>query len=384
MRGISARLFSRMMITNKHGMLRRIVGAFLSIITVMSLNGIISTKAADTANRSVPGGFVLTESQKDVKLTDDKEVYLGGFPFGVKLYSDGLIIIGFADVDCAKGSVIPAKEAGMEINDIITKVNGRKITGAEDFIETVEKCDGKKITVNYRRNDKEYECEIKPSISESDGKYKTGMWLRDSTAGIGTVTFVDVKNGVFAGLGHGICDNETGILIPMSSGITSDVRIEGIKKGECGSPGELKGVFEGAKNGILLKNTNNGVFGIFSECEDYLKDKIKLGTTNDIKEGSAKIRCTLNDNVTADFDINISEIHKESNGNKNFIVTVTDKNLIEKTGGIVQGMSGSPIIQNGMLVGAVTHVLINDPTKGYGIFIENMLDAVKGTGEARA
>lgn len=266
------------------------------------------------------------------------QIYAGGVPFGVKLFTNGLMIVGFSDVDCSAGSNTPAKDAGMKINDIIIKANDRKVEKAEDFIETVEASEGKAITVTYLRDNTEYKCKIIPSVSESDGKYKTGMWLRDSTAGIGTVTFVIPESGIFGGLGHGICDSETGSLVPMSHGITSGVIIEGIKKGVQGAPGELQGVFNGEKTGSLLRNTDNGVFGLFENAETAGNSLVSLGSKNDIKEGEAYILCTLDDNKVQKYSISISEIHKEISGNKCFVVTVTDKKLIEKTGGIVQGM----------------------------------------------
>lgn len=311
------------------------------------------------------------------KILPDRQVYAGGMPFGVKLYTDGLLIIGFADVDCSSGSVAPAKDAGMQVNDIIIKADGKKIGSASDFIEVIEKSGGKSVKLVYLRGDEERECEVTPSVSDSDGKYKTGMWLRDSTAGIGTVTFVIPESGVFAGLGHGICDSETGALVPLSRGITSGVKINGIKKGIAGSPGELKGTFNGEKTGNLMNNTENGVFGIFADAEICGNTKIELGRKEELTEGEAYILCTLDDNKVGKYGVYISEVHPDSTGNKNFIVTVTDEELIKKTGGIVQGMSGSPIIKDGKLIGAITHVLINDPTKGYGIFADNMLAAME-------
>lgn len=372
------------MIINKFGMLRKSAGAFLSALILLCSGAVVDNKADDSifsiANKYMPDTFsevgtAETAAIKDYSIPD--EVIVGGFPFGVKLYSDGLIIIGFSDINTSKGSPTPAKDAGMEINDIITKINDKKINDAFEFTDTVENSGGSKLKFVYVRDNKEYECEVTPSYSDVDGKYKVGLWLRDSTAGIGTVTFVVPENGVFAGLGHGICDSETGALIPLSKGIISDVKIEGIKKGISGAPGELQGAFNGTITGNLLENTNNGIFGVFTKSKKFRGDTVKLGTRDDVCDGEAYILCTLDDGKTEKYSVEISQIHRDSLGNKNFIITVTDKTLIRKTGGIVQGMSGSPIMQNGKLIGAVTHVLINDPTKGYGIFVDNMIDAVK-------
>ena len=338
------------------------------VTTLLGSGIIINTKATDTTDTAVG-----TTSNDIIK---NREVYAGGFPFGVKLYTDGLLVIGFSDVDCSAGSPTPAIDAGIQVSDIIIGINGKKTSSAKEFIEIIEKSGGNTVTLEYMRNDTRLECEVTPSVSSSDGKYKTGMWLRDSTAGIGTVTFVIPDSGVFAGLGHGICDSETGTLVPLSRGITSGVIIGGIKKGVSGSPGELKGTFNGEKTGSLMSNTENGVFGIFSDCKLSENQKITLGKKDDLTEGDAYIICTLDDNKPAKYSVCISDIRYDNTGNKNFIVTVTDQKLIEKTGGIVQGMSGSPIIKDGVLVGAVTHVLINDPTKGYGIFADNMVSHI--------
>jgi stage IV sporulation protein B len=197
------------------------------------------------------------------------------------------------------------------------------------------------------------------------------MWLKDSTAGVGTVTYVIPETGEFAGLGHGICDIDTGKPLPLARGIVSGVNISGIKKGSPGSPGELRAGFMGGKVGILTDNRNTGVYGILSEHPDLVP--IELGKREEICEGKAHIISTLDNSGAKEYEVELSAINKSSTGSKSFVVTVTDKALLEKTGGIVQGMSGSPIVQNGRLVGAVTQVFVNDPTRGYGIFIENML-----------
>ena len=228
------------------------------------------------------------------------------------------------------------------------------------------------------RNGKEYTAHVTPEYSKTEGKYKSGLWVRDSGAGIGTVTFIDPETLSFGGLGHGICDGDTGELIPMDRGSVLGVRINGINKGAAGAPGEIKGYFNSGKTGTLIKNTTCGVYGVFTELPKGLpSEAVCLGGREELKEGDAYIWCTLDDSGPQKYSIRISEINRSATGNKCFSITVTDRALIEKTGGIVQGMSGSPIIQNGKIVGAVTHVLVNDPTTGYGIFIENMLNAAQ-------
>ena len=318
---------------------------------------------------------ITASAQKKLsELSPGDEVYAGGMPFGIKLYTDGILIVGFSPVDCGdSGSQTPATDAGLTVGDVIKEANGAKITSAAQFAEAVNSCGGN-LLIKYVRGGKEYEANVKPSLSKKDGKMKTGMWLRDSTAGIGTVTFTVPETGEFAGLGHGVCDTESGELIPLSSGSSADVRISGIKKGSSGCPGELRGYFTATDTGTITGNTKHGVFGIFKECKTnpMLPDTVEIGSKSDIRTGEADIYCTLDGCEPSLYKICIVSLPKDGS---NFEIEVRDASLLEKTGGIVQGMSGSPIIQDGKLVGAVTHVLVNDPTRGYGIFIENMLDA---------
>ena len=203
------------------------------------------------------------------------------------------------------------------------------------------------------------------------------MWLKDSTSGIGTVTFIDPDTNIFGGLGHGICDINNGALIPLSKGIIMDVTINGVNKGKIGAAGELKGSFKLKKIGSLMNNTGCGVFGVLTEnCVKSPEELINICPKEEVKEGDAYIWCTLSNGEPQKYAIRIYNIDTTNATVKNFKIKVTDPLLISKTGGIVQGMSGSPIIQDGKLVGAVTHVLINDPTSGYGIFIENMLNQI--------
>ena len=292
------------------------------------------------------------------------------------MFTDGLIVVGFSDVDCASGSRQPAGDAGIQIKDIILKIDGKPVGSAENMGKLVAASGGKPIAITVRRNEEEFTVTVTPSLSSADQVYKTGMWVRDNTAGIGTITYVDPKSGAFAGLGHGICDSETGALMPLTRGIVVDVTISGIQKGQCGVPGELKGYFTSGKIGSLLGNTHAGVYGIMTSLPDCVSEKtaMPIALKNEMHDGEATLLCTLDDGGICGYTVNVRKL-KNSLDNKNMEIIVTDPALLEKTGGIVQGMSGSPLIQDGKLIGAVTHVLINDPTKGYGIFIENMLAA---------
>ena len=203
--------------------------------------------------------------------------------------------------------------------------------------------------------------------------------MRDSTAGIGTITYYNPNTGEFAGLGHGICDVDTGELMPLLSGVVVDVNINDIIKGKSGEPGELKGSFSSVKTGEIYKNSGLGVFGKLNSTPDSIKSPMKAAGREEVTEGDAVILVNPDGKGIREYSVNLSKIDKYSDGTKCFVIEVTDKELISLTGGIVQGMSGSPILQNGKLIGAVTHVLVNDPTKGYGIFIENMLSEAEKT-----
>jgi stage IV sporulation protein B len=324
-------------------------------------NGVVSlTKGQYKLFGAIPVRSVTVAKLEDVK------VYAGGVPFGIKFSTKGAVVIGFEDE--AKN---PAYKAGLRLHDTITKVNGQEISSAAQLSTVVETRED--IELTYVRAGKENKVKFKAKYSESEEKYTLGIWLKDSGAGIGTLTYV-MNDGSFGGLGHGICENETGELTPILNGSVLGVTINGLAKGQRGVPGELKGYFNSSKTGTIYKNTEVGVFGALIDIPSEIKGKsYSLGLKDEIKEGKAKVICTLDDNVRREYDVEICAINRNAQGNKCFTVKITDENLLAKTGGIVQGMSGSPIIQNGKLVGAITHVLVNDPTTGYGIFIENMI-----------
>lgn len=319
------------------------------------------------------------------------EVYVGGMPFGVKFYTEGILVVGFCDVDVTMSgggcrNINPARNAGLKLRDVIIGVNGEAPICAASLTKAVEASGGKPITLTVKRYDNRSEdrkadsprateltVTVTPAYSASENRYKTGLWVRDSGAGIGTVTFIIPGSNAFAGLGHGICDSDTGKLIPMQRGQVTDVTVSGVEKGESGDPGAIKGYFAPGKTGNLLGNTNCGVYGLFSTLPSSATRKLPVGSRKELCEGDATLLCTLDNGKIGEYKIKITSIDRNATGSKCFTVSVTDPTLIEKTGGIVQGMSGSPICQNGKIVGAVTHVLISDPTAGYGIFIDNMM-----------
>ncbi len=295
----------------------------------------------------------------------------GGQSFGVKLFTDGVIVTGF------ENSSSPASPytAGVRSGDIITAANGQKISSSDEFSRVVAASGGKSVILTIVRDSAELNIEVSPTLT-SNGTYRLGLWVRDSTAGIGTITFTDPQSGIIAGLGHGICDVDTGVLLPLYSGSLVGAKIKGVVKGQKGNPGELLGSFdENVQLGALYKNTNVGIFGTAYDTNNIeAEGAYPVGKQTEVKAEKAHILCDVGDG-TKEYEIEILKIMGTGqSNNKNMLLSVTDKSLLDKTGGIVQGMSGSPIIQNGKLIGAVTHVLISDPTRGYGIFIENMLN----------
>ena len=309
--------------------------------------------------------------------TGESALIPGGIPFGVKFTTKGILVVGFCDVDSELGKINPAYSAGLRTGDVIVKLNDRAVQDASTLGNMMETGGGQPFTVTFMRADREQTVTVTPAYSVSEGKYKTGIWIRDGGAGIGTVTFIDPESGMFAGLGHGICDGDSGQLIPMDRGTVIDVTISGIVRGQAGSPGEVKGYFNHQKLGSVFGNTDCGVFGLLTDIPSVCGRAVPVAAPGEIHDGKAELLCSLNSDTVTHYDVTISAIHPNATSNKCFTVTVTDPALIAKTGGIIQGMSGSPIIQDGKLVGAVTHVLVNDPTRGYGIFIENMLNAAQ-------
>lgn len=337
--------------------LRGIAGFIAAIILTLSL----------LTSVSPPLSYADEASSAALCAAEPKMLIPGGMTFGVRFFTDGVLVVGFAEKgDC------PAYAAGLRIGDVVLKANGKALGGAKDLTDTIEKSGGQTVELYCRRDKADFTVKITPTADEN-GKYKAGMWVRDGGAGIGTVTYIDPKTGAFGGLGHGICDADTGKPLPLGRGVVLGVNISGITKGRVGAPGEIKGYFESSKLGSVIKNTDCGVFGIYSEIPKTAYGAMPIASANEVKEGAATILCTLDSGQMHEYTVEIYSIDRSASGGRCFSVRVTDANLLAITGGIVQGMSGSPIIQNGKLVGAVTHVLVSDPTAGYGIFIENML-----------
>lgn len=259
--------------------------------------------------------------------------------------------------------------------DVILSVNNCQIVEPEDIENALVGVKGNTVSVKIQRGGEPVTLTVKPR--EEDGKLRLGVTLRKSASGIGTITFIDPQTGIYGGLGHGVSDPDTGKPISLRMGIATKAILGRTKRGECGSPGELSGILSSDVIGSIEKNSTCGVFGILSEVKENKYAPIPVGTSGELALGEATVISTVKNGCRAEYKIEITEIDKSATGSKSFKIKVTDPTLITLTGGIVRGMSGSPIIQNGKLVGAVTHVMVNDPTEGYGIFIENMLNSIK-------
>lgn len=310
-----------------------------------------------------------------VSVSQRHYVIPSGEIFGLKLYSNGVMIVGTNDVVTDNGTVNPAKAAGLKVGDVILSINGTKVNTGSQVSELFGKCSGEQVTLSVLRQDGIVEISLTPVICSADNCYKVGIWIRDSAAGIGTITYYDTNSGIFGSLGHAVCDVDTAQIIPILNGEAVKARITGCYKGKSGTAGELCGVFSGGSIGSIMINGENGVYGVADTAKLEKRNVVPVATPSETKEGKAQIISTVDSEGAKYYDIEITKIYKDSGSVRNMAVKVTDPELIEKTGGIVQGMSGSPIIQNGMLVGAVTHVFINDSLQGYAIFAENMLSA---------
>ena len=300
----------------------------------------------------------------------------GGDIFGVRLHMDGVLISSMGNIVCEQGECCPAKDGGLKCGDMIVEMNGSPVRTAQDVIAVIEEGGGSPITVTVLRGDERASCTVTP-VKTKDGAHRIGVLIRDRAAGIGTVTFIDPKTGAFGGLGHGICDPETGTVVRARGGLVTDVSLHGVTKGKSGAPGELRGTLGMEKRGMLRKNSKVGVFGVLKPTEYTDRKPLPVARAKDVKTGAARIYCTLPSGKRQSYKIDITKIAGTDRETKCFTIKVTDPALLRETGGIVQGLSGSPIIQNGKLVGAVTHVMVSDPTEGYGIFIENMLNAAQ-------
>ena len=316
-----------------------------------------------------------------VSITETKKVIPCGTPIGIKMYCVGAVVVDTQEIKVNNQSICPAKDAGIKKGDIIKTANGKAVNDNSDLINAVNESKGRKIPITYIRNEKEYTVYVTPVNTNNNGDYKIGVWVRDSSAGIGTVTFYDPESGSFAALGHGICDVDTGNILPMSDGIPVNAVIDDVQKSTKGTVGCLIGHFTNdIKDGSIRANTQSGLYG-YIDGSPVNNEPMEIASIDEIVCGKAQILSTISGDKPKYYDIEIESLNTSTdNHTKNFVIKVTDKELLDKTGGIVQGMSGSPIIQNGKLIGAVTHVFVNSPEKGYGIYAQNMLSQMNDNG----
>ncbi len=314
---------------------------------------------------------------KTVKVTDKHsgKVYVSGEVFGIKLYTDGVIVVGTQSVDLGDGETVnPAQQAGIKTGDIIVSINGMRVYSSDEVMSVLNDNNGKPYTVKLKREGRYKTFSLTPAYSVREGCYKAGMWVRDSTAGIGTLTFYNEDSGVFAALGHQINDIDTNELMPLLEGEAVGANVTKVQKGKAGTTGSLWCDFEERKMGQLLDNTPDGLYGAYTEISEGAK-AYPVASKQEVKKGAAQLISTVNGKTPKKYSIDITKISYNKGGEqKDIVFRITDRELLRETGGIVQGMSGSPIVQNGKIVGAVTHVIVNNPEKGYAIFAQTMYE----------
>ena len=313
---------------------------------------------------------------EEIKISDIQVIPVGEI-VGIKLYTSGVLVVGTSGIQGIDGTIYkPFENTKIEEGDSIIAINGNIVNNTEELINEIDKSNGQEVKINYISNNEEKECTITP-VKDKENKYKIGLWVRDSAAGVGTITFYLDETNTFAGLGHGITDIDTGDIIQTSSGEIDNVNIVSIVKGIKEEPGKIQGAIEKSKIiGKIYKNTQYGIFGAIKNINNINIDeskKMNVALRQEIQLGEATILSNI-DGEFKEYKIEIQKTHLNNNyDNKSMLIKVTDEELLEKTGGIIQGMSGSPIIQNGKFCGAVTHVFVNDPTTGYAVFADKMI-----------
>lgn len=308
--------------------------------------------------------------------TEQRMLVPMGKTVGIQMYTDGVLVVGLSATKEGQENS-PAALAGIIPGDLIVSINGNQIGSAEDFKAQMQTLTGSQIEIIVKRNEELIKMSLKPSMGSAGPEL--GLWLRDRVAGIGTLTFYDPETGLYGGLGHGISDFESGVIMPLGRGEIYPSTVVEVKKGCAGLPGELCGDFKGKSAcGSILKNTHFGIFGqLYTEQPDLSK-ALPVAEDSEIVLGKATVLAGVEGTSVREFEVEITRVYHGENDGRSLMLSIRDKALLDRTGGIVQGMSGSPILQNGKLVGAVTHVMINDPTKGYGISVEKMLEQTEG------
>ncbi len=331
----------------------------------------LSPGSSYTASLRLFGVFPIKDVA--VNVVDSLSVIPCGTPFGIKMFTDGVLVVGMSDVDTASGPKNPARSAGIKVGDVLVAIDGTTVNTTEQVAGLIENAGDQAMTFHIRRDNIEFDVKFCCEKSLSENRLKAGLWVRDSSAGIGTLTFYVPGSDIFAGLGHAVCDVDTGDVLPIASGEIVPARIYSVVKGQSGEPGELRGGFELGSLGNLAVNGETGIYGSLTQIP-VSGDPVPVAMKQQVKTGYAQILTTIDGTEPELYDIRIDQVrYNDSSPTRNMVVVITDERLLEETGGIVQGMSGSPILQDGKLVGAVTHVFVNEPTKGFAIFAENML-----------
>ena len=337
---------------------------------------VASTRAVGSYQTTLTlGGWLPIKTIRAV-VTERPRVTVCGTPFGVKMFSEGALIVGFSEiVQAGGGTSNPAKEAGLRLGDRVICIGQTRTESNDAVKEALDAAEGQSVEVVYIRSGEQKLTTLTPVWDGAVEQWRAGMWVRDSSAGVGTLTFADEELGVFAGLGHPISDSDTGESVALRSGEIVPCEITGCSAGTAGSPGELKGRFLSAHAiGTIRINGENGVYGT---TRTYFSGQLReIAFAQEVVTGPAEIWATIEGETPRAYRIQIERV-SDADPRRNLVIRVTDPSLLSATGGIVQGMSGSPILQNGRLVGAVTHVLVNDPTRGYGIFAQTMLEQAK-------
>lgn len=296
---------------------------------------------------------------------EERQLIPVGKAVGIKLFADGVLVV----------STDESSPAALQEGDLLLRCNGEKITSTEHLQALLQQNGGQELTLSLRRGGKNLNASVTPTQWE-DGTWRLGVWTRDSMAGVGTLTYYDPLTGEYGALGHGITDTDTAQLMSLSSGSIMETTVKAVKKGQKGEPGELKGDFSVQRDvGSVSANTGSGIFGTVADGSFISGTPLPVAQRSEVSTGPATILCTISGDETQEYSVEILRLCPGNQDGRDLLLQVTDERLLETTGGIVQGMSGSPILQNGKLVGAVTHVLINDPSQGYGILMEHMLDA---------
>lgn len=322
----------------------------------------------------------LQQAEASAGGSGNRTVLLGGMPVGIYMETDGVMVLSTESLEGVDGEEHEPAAGIVRTGDYITAVNEKEISGKSELLEAVDDLDRDSVVLTLRRSGETMDVRIRPVECAPDD-YKLGIWVRDNVQGLGTVTFL-TEQSRFGALGHGIHDTDTNVLMTISDGTLYKTSIQDVIKGADGSPGTMEGIIVYNNYNVLGtidKNTEAGIYGTVDRIDELFEEQIPIETASagEIVTGDALMRCFV-DNEVRDYKIQVTDIDTSGNEiNKGLVIQVTDPELLEKTGGIIQGMSGSPIIQNGKLIGAVTHVFVQDSTKGYGIFIENMLNQVE-------